>query len=465
MKIRDKLFLMIATLLISIVVGIYIIGENYLEKFYIKEKVLKLEEISSKIKDPSYLVDLDGVERRENVIIYIKPLTEEYIYEDLEEKYVDRYMKEGVYKEIVKGSKVIEQTKFLTGIGEYLVLYEKYSDESYLEVRTPISSITEAVTISNSYYFRFIGYVVVFGFVLAFIISRRITKPIIRLKGITRQISELNFDIKFKEKRSDELGELGQSVNKMGGMLKSVIEELNLANEKLKKDIEHEKKLESLRKEFVASVSHELKTPIALIQGYAQGLSEGIAKKENRDFYCEVIVEESKKIDLLVKELLLISQIEAGYLKLKEEELEVKKMLEEAIERFSYEDKALEVRCNLLDESVIGDEKYIQRVIDNLVGNAFKYCPEGGVINISTKKIKDNIEISVKNSCEDITPEEIGNIWTPFYRMDKSRNSDGTGLGLSIVKGILDVYGSRYSVDLLDKMIEFKFTLKISNKI
>ena len=312
MRIREKLFFMIFSVIILIGGGIYIISEFYLEKFYVESKIKSLKSISEIVINPKYIIDLDELEREENVTVYIKPLSVENLYEDLDNTFIEKFKADGVMAKLNSGEAVVERVKLQTYMGEYLILYKGYSGGSLLEIRTPISSIREAVSISSNYYLRLIAFVMIFGIFLALFFSKKITDPIIRLKEITREIAELNFNKKFTEKRMDELGELGSSVNKMGDMLEGVIFELNKANEKLKEDIEHEKKLETLRKEFVASVSHELKTPIAIIQGYAQGLQEGIASEENRDFYCEVIVDETRKIDSLVKELLLISQIEAG---------------------------------------------------------------------------------------------------------------------------------------------------------
>lgn len=460
MKIREKLFFMIFTVTILIALGIYIISEFYLERFYVENKIENLKEISQVVTNPKYLIDLDELEREENVIIYIKPFTEDSVYEDLETEYVDAFKEKGIMKTLKEEGLVVERVRFTTYIGEYLILYSHYSDGNILEIRTPISSITEAVNISSSYYMRVIGYVMIFGLLLALFFSKKITEPILRLKTITYEISELNFEKKFTEKRKDELGELGKSVNKMGYMLEGIINELNRANEKLKEDIQHEKKLEALRKEFVASVSHELKTPITIIQGYAQGLQEGIASEENRDFYCSVIVEETKKIDSLVKELLLISQIEAGYLKSDVREMNIGLMIRQVMGRHYYDFERYKVSYPEDDIYALGDEKYIGRVVENFIGNAFKYAVDGGKVEVSLEETEDSVRISVKNTCNNLNEDELKEIWTPFYRGDKARSSEGTGLGLAIVKGILDNHKSEYGVSLKDGLVDFYFTLK-----
>ena len=465
MKIKEKLFFMIFSVIILIASGIYIIGEFYLEKFYIKSKVESLKSISDIVRDPRYIIDLDELEREENIIIYIKPFTEESIYEDLSPEEEERFKREEVAWRLRSGENIVERTRVDSYMGEYIILYTKYSKDKLLEIRTPISSITEAVAISSKHYLRLVSIVMVFGVFLALYFSKKITDPIISLKGITYEISELNFDKKFTEKRSDELGELGNSINKMGDMLEGIIFELNRANDKLKEDIEHEKKLEALRKEFVASVSHELKTPIAIIQGYAQGLSEGIASEESRDFYCNVIVEESHKIDALVKELLLISQIEAGYMESDMTGINIGMIIRKIMDKYHYEFGKYSVSYPEEDIWVTGDYKYIERVAENFIGNAFKYALPGGVVEVAAKKSEGKVRIAVKNNCNNLSEDELKEVWTPFYRGDKARSSEGTGLGLAIVKGILDNHQSDYGVKLSGDLVEFYFTLDEAEKI
>jgi len=460
MRIREKLFFMIFSVIILIGGGIYIISEFYLEKFYVESKIKSLKSISEIVINPKYIIDLDELEREENVTVYIKPLSVENLYEDLDNTFIEKFKADGVMAKLNSGEAVVERVKLQTYMGEYLILYKGYSGGSLLEIRTPISSIREAVSISSNYYLRLIAFVMIFGIFLALFFSKKITDPIIRLKEITREIAELNFNKKFTEKRMDELGELGSSVNKMGDMLEGVIFELNKANEKLKEDIEHEKKLETLRKEFVASVSHELKTPIAIIQGYAQGLQEGIASEENRDFYCEVIVDETRKIDSLVKELLLISQIEAGYLKIEMNDINVGMMVRRIMDKYYYDFGNYRVSYPEKDILALGDSKYIGRVLENLIGNAFKYAKKEGKIEVDIEEGEEKIKVRIKNTCDNLVEDDLKEVWTPFYRGDKARSSEGTGLGLAIVKGILDKHGSEYGVELKGDQVEFSFTLK-----
>lgn len=206
-------------------------------------------------------------------------------------------------------------------------------------------------------------------------------------------------------------------------------------------------------------MSHELKTPIALIQGYAQGLMEGIATDEDRNFYCEVIVDESRKMDELVKELLLISQIEAGYLELDIEKINLGKMIRQVMDKYYMEFEKYVIYYPEDDIWALGDWKYIKRVLENLVSNAFKYTPENGKIKVDVGEDGEKYRVKVINTCSDLTEEDLKEIWAPFYRGDKSRSSEGTGLGLAIVKGVLEKHSSNHGAYLENGKVIFWFEL------
>ncbi|WP_319370168.1 HAMP domain-containing sensor histidine kinase [uncultured Ilyobacter sp.] len=458
MRIRTKIFFLIFSVVLFIMMGFYVITEFYLEKFYIDSKKENLKSVSQIISNPGHPLDFEQLERENNVTIYIRQFSND-IFVSSEELYIEGLEKKGVLQHIRDGKQVFQKIKIDDPVGEFMILFTPYQNNRFVEIRTPISSIKESVQVANRYYMRIIVYALGFGLVMAFVFSKKITQPILHLKEITKGISNLNFSMKFYSQRKDEIGELGNSINRMGDILYDTIDDLNIANLELKKDIEREKKLESLRKEFVASVSHELKTPIALIQGYAQGLMEGIATEEDRDFYCGVIVDESRKMDELVKELLLISQIEAGYLELDIRKINIGKMTRQVMDKYYMEFEKYDISYPEVDISAFGDWKYIKRVLENLVSNAFKYTPENGKIKVHVDEDGEKYRVEVINTCRELTKEELEEIWAPFYRGDKSRSSEGTGLGLAIVKGVLEKHKSSYGVELKDGKVIFWFDL------
>lgn len=450
------------SVVLMIILGLMVTNTIYLEKFYIKNKKEKLVELGQILIDPKYVIDFQNLEMHSNVAILIKRTDELYKLEkeavlpkeEIEEIIVSLKNREYIFKEIT----------LLDYRGKVLILFMPYMKDRYIEIITPLSFIQEGLEISTRYHLLIIILALIIGSSMSFIFSKKMTDPILELKEITQRISLLDFNIKFEKERKDEIGELGYAINKMGGTLEKNIDEINKVNRKLMEDIENEKRLDKLRKEFIASVSHELKTPIAIIQGYAQGLMENIAEtEEDRNFYCEIIVEESLKMDSLVKELLLITQMESGYFKIEKEEVDLYQMIKDI--RDKYSSKSREIKY-IGKKNIFAycDEKYIDRVLENLVINALKYSTGDREVTISVDEIGNKYKIIISNESENLSEDDLENIWTPFYRVNKARDRDGHGLGLAIVRGILENHRSDFGVYITEKnTINFWFELEKSS--
>ena len=184
-------------------------------------------------------------------------------------------------------------------------MWGKFTDGSQFLIRSPLESIKESAAISNRF-LLFIGSVLLLmGAVSVWYFSKRLTDPILELALLSEKMADLDFEAKYTSGGSDEIGELGANFNRMSEKLESTISELKGANNRLLKDIEQKEKLEEMRNEFLGNVSHELKTPIALIQGYAEGLKEGVSEDaQSREFYCDVIMDEAAKMNQMVRNLL-----------------------------------------------------------------------------------------------------------------------------------------------------------------
>lgn len=462
MKIRWKIFFLMFSVVLMIILGLMVTNTIYLEKFYIKNKKEKLVELGQILIDPKYVIDFQNLEMHSNVAILIKRTDELYKLEkeavlpkeEIEEIIVSLKNREYIFKEIT----------LLDYRGKVLILFMPYMKDRYIEIITPLSFIQEGLEISTRYHLLIIILALIIGSSMSFIFSKKMTDPILELKEITQRISLLDFNIKFEKERKDEIGELGYAINKMGGTLEKNIDEINKVNRKLMEDIENEKRLDKLRKEFIASVSHELKTPIAIIQGYAQGLMENIAEtEEDRNFYCEIIVEESLKMDSLVKELLLITQMESGYFKIEKEEVDLYQMIKDIRDKYSSKNREIKYigKKNIF---AYCDEKYIDRVLENLVINALKYSTGDREVTISVDEIGNKYKIIISNESENLSEDDLENIWTPFYRVNKARDRDGHGLGLAIVRGILENHRSDFGVYITEKnTINFWFELEKSS--
>lgn len=457
MKIRWKIFFLMFSVVVMIILGLLVTNSIYLEKFYIKNKKEKLVELGKILVDPKYVIDFQNLEMHSNVAILIKKNQELYRLET--ESILSKGEIDSIAEKLKDNEYVFEEITLLDYRGKVLILFMPYRSDRYIEIITPLSFIQEGLEISTRYHLLIIVLALIIGSSMSFIFSKKMTDPILEIKEITQKISELDFNRKFEKDSKDEIGELGYSINRMGETLEKSIDELNKVNKKLMIDIENEKRLDKLRKEFIASVSHELKTPISIIQGYAQGLVENVANEEDKNFYCEVIMEESLKMDSLVKELLLISQMESGYFKMDIEEVNFYPMIKDIRDKYSSKYKKI-IYNGSKEIFVLCDEKYIERVLDNLVVNALKYSSGERDVIISTEDLGNKERIIVSNETDRLTEGDFDSIWTPFYRLDKVRDRDGHGLGLSIVRGILENHKSKFGVYFSeDKVVNFWFEL------
>lgn len=459
MKIRWKIFFLMFSVVLMIIFGLLVTNSIYLEKFYIKNKKEKLVELGRILVDPKYVIDFQNLEMHSNVAILIKKNDELYKLET--ESILSKNDIDKIAAKLEKDEYVFEEVTLLDYRGKVLILFMPYRSDRYVEIITPLSFIQEGLEISTRYHLLIIMLALFIGTSMSFVFSKKMTDPILELKEITLKISTLDFNRKFEKNRKDEIGELGAAVNKMGATLEKSIDEINKVNRKLMEDIENEKRLDKLRKEFIASVSHELKTPIAIIQGYAQGLMENVAgNEEDRNFYCEVIVEEGLKMDSLVKELLLISQMESGYFKMEMETVNLYQMLKDIIDKYSSKMRRVRYQGEK-DIYVLCDERYIDRVLENFVVNAIKYSSGDRDVIIEAIDKGNVCRIIISNESDKLSEDDLDNIWTPFYRVDKARDRDGHGLGLSIVRGILENHKSNFGVYLSDEnIVNFWFELE-----
>ncbi len=346
-----------------------------------------------------------------------------------------------------------------------------YSDNTTIFLMTaPLASISESVQLSN----RFLMYesivAMVVGSIIILLVSRTITSPILKLSEISERMSKLDFDAKYEGNAQDEIGVLGNSMNILSDKLKENIGELKSANNQLQKDIEQKEQIDEMRQDFIANVSHELKTPIALIQGYAEGLNEGMAEDpESRQYYCDVIVDEANKMNRLVRQLLNLTELESGNDQLTLERFDVveliKGVLTSAQILIQQENAAIHFD---VDGPVFvwADEFKIEEVVTNLLNNALNHLDGERIITIGIDQLDGEARVYVRNTGKQIPEEELPKIWDKFYKVDKSRTREygGSGIGLSIVKAIMDSHNKDCGVFNADDGVEFWFTLDTRNE-
>lgn len=352
-------------------------------------------------------------------------------------------------------------------LDDYIELWGTLDNGNFILIRTPIQGIKDNVHISNTF-ITYIGIVtLIIGIIAAFVLSSYISKPIKQLSNIAERMSELDFDIKYDGKDKGEIGLLGKSMNNMSQKLEENISQLKTANLELQRDIDKKEKLEKMRTDFLSNVSHELKTPIALIQGYAEGLKEGITDDpESMDFYCSVIMDEAAKMNNMVKRLLTLNQIEFGEDELVMERFDINELVKSVVNanELRATQKNLSITYDILDTPlyVWADEYKVEEVVTNYLSNAINHCCNENIIKIKVGHIdKDNVRVSVFNTGNNIPEADIEHIWEKFYKVDKARTREygGNGIGLSIVKAIVESMGKTCGVNNLSDGVEFWFDL------
>ena len=359
-------------------------------------------------------------------------------------------------------------------------LYDNHLDSNYIDLigmlddrivflRSNFESIQESVALAN----QFLGYIgmaaVVIGIIAMLLVSSRYTKPIHEMANIAKRMSELDFEAKYSVKNKDELGELGSSINTLSYKLQDTISELKGANNELQLDIQKKSEIDEMRKEFLSNVSHELKTPISLIQGYAEGLIENVNDdEENRNFYCEVIIDEANKMNQMVKKLLSLNELEFGSNQVNFERFDIVQLISSVLisDEILFKQKGVAVHFSEKEAIYVwADEYLIQQVVSNYISNALNHVSDANIIEIKLIRRDNVLRIAVFNTGENIPEEELDRIWIKFYKVDKSRTREygGNGMGLSIVKAIMNSHNKECGVINHSVGVEFWFELDITS--
>ena len=348
----------------------------------------------------------------------------------------------------------------------FFQLTAQLDNGDFLYLQTPMAPVDEAAATANELLI-FIGIAaVLIGIIIVAIAASAATRPVRQLTEIAVNMSAMNFERKYEGKSRDEVGELGQSINILSEKLEENISRLRESNARLEKDIELKNSIDKMRKEFIANASHELKTPIALISGYAEGLKENIAgNPEDRNYYCDVIIDEAAKMDKVIKQFLMIAEldsVEAG--QLEKTRLDLSALVEGSVRSLEIlaqrKGAAIEVNCPENIE-IYGDETALAQAVSNYITNAINHVDERGIIRIGLVKDDGKVRFSVYNSGAQIPESSAEYIWESFAKLDKARTRayGGSGLGLAIVKKCVELHGGSCGFENVEGGVEFYFTM------
>lgn len=486
-SVRFKLFFTMCVVILVIILSLVLINSIVLENFYIYSKTATIKQVYQKVNNyyntENTNVDLETelkkIAYKNNFDILIKTDTNLIIFtsdrEFLSSTYILKDINEIKSKSIEENETKINVKVTTDEVNNvsYMFLTGILDNGYVLYIRMPISPIEESVKISNTVLLMIGGITLVVAGIIASFISRKFTNPILQLNDIANKMAKLDFSKKYRiTDTEDEINELGRSINTMSDKLEATIKELQKNNIELEKDIEEKSKIDEMRKQFISDVSHELKTPIALIQGYAEGLIENVnSDEESRKFYAEVILDETNKMDKLVKQLLELMKLEYGKREFDNEKFNINELINEVLRKCSVMINEKNIKVYFENKEpiyVYADEFYMDQIITNYLTNAIKHAEEvekETKIEIKVEKVSNKIRVSVFNTGENIPEEDLQRIWGRFYKLDSSRNRQdgGSGIGLALVKAIMNNYQNEYGVKNKKNGVEFYFDMDMSD--
>lgn len=372
-----------------------------------------------------------------------------------------------------KGSPVqMSWTDKWSGV-DYVVLVRSLAEEGqedrYLFVMTSMQPVGEAVGTLKQYFIYIAPMIVVLVMVLSLIYSRMVSRPLVQLNRSAARLAKLDFSAQAEIRSKDEFGELSRSMITLSQNLDEALKELTRANARLQEDVEEKLRSEQLRKELIANISHELKTPLGIVKGFAEGLQDGVAD-DKRERYLTFIVNETDRMNALIMDMLELSKFEVKAIRLQPRSFSLTDLIQQAADSFTrqLEDKRLQLSIHQgQDEEAIvqADSRRIEQVILNLLSNAIRHAEENSVVTIRLLQMSPGkVTTIIENAGKPISKADMGRIWDQFYRAERSRDrkSGGTGLGLAIVKHILVLHESDYGVMNTDRGVAFYFTLNES---
>lgn len=491
-SVRGKLFITLCVVVMSIILFLILVNSLVLEKYYQYTKSNTLKSVYNKINDyyngklqiDDIEDELDAISINNNFDIIIKDNDDIAVYLSNKDflsnirKIIDFWgMNRGQEYQIIEETEKIEIMNIRdteTRIN-YILLTGRLDNGYSTYIRLPISSIQESVRISNRFLYLIAGIVIIVGGIAIMYISKQFSNPISEISAIAKKMANLDFSYKYEVTDDDEINELGESINVMSEKLEKTINQLRNTNIELEKDIEKKSKIDEMRKSFISDVSHELKTPIALIQGYSEGLLENVnTDPESRKFYAEVILDESNKMDKLVKQLLELTRLEYEKREFNNRTFNIVELEKEIVRssKVMIDEKDAKVEFETEEKiNVYADDFYISQIITNYLTNAIKHVKEVNgekyikITNIAIPE-KEKVRVTLFNTGDNISKENLTRIWNRFFKADeaRSREDGGTGIGLSIVRAIMNNYGTDYGVENKENGVEFYFEIDSINE-
>ena len=485
-SIRWQMITFFVMIITSMIFMIWVINNNFLEKYYLHKKQDELKDVQQimidavqdgRLEDSEFRTKISELSEKGGIGIVLLDQTTQTVYtNEYDSPVLVRRLMGYTFNQLPVQEEDIIEREFDYVIG---IIHSQDTQTDYLEMwgsvgagyiflmQSPLENIRENVNASNTFLLYVGAGVTMFGAVLVWYLSKRLIKPILALTEVSKKMTELDFEVKYKGNEKNEIGILGQNFNLMSKKLADTIVKLKNANYDLQRDIKRKENIEIARTEFIGNVSHELKTPLSLIQGYAEGLKVNINNnEESRAFYCDVIIDEAEKMNILVRNLLTLNQFEVGKGDTEFERFNIVELINGVIESSKILSQANNVSVRFAEKedlSVLADHFKTEQVIRNYLDNAINHATTGSTIDVKVRRMRNKAQISVFNLGDTIPQEDMQHIWEQFYKVDKAhtREYGGSGLGLSIVKAIMTSFQQQFGVKNYENGVEFWFELEI----
>lgn len=460
--------------------------------YYKYRQMIAIEEAyysmySAVIEDPSAVYDVaQSVENKNTVRVFV--IADTNTLSDADEPFlvygsgqgfkfkmnvpvVQSYEKSPVIEdktEMVPGAVIDGQTQMVPGT-EYLramgAIHGDGNVDYYITIETTIEAISASVAISNTFQLYTGLFIIIISGVLILIFANRFLKPVLAVNQATKQMAKLDFSKRIMVTSKDEVGELAQNINVLSDELEGAITRLQTANTQLHQELVHREQIDKMRQEFISNVSHELKTPIALIMGYSEGLKVNV-NEDDRDFYCDVIGDEAQKMNKMVRRLLYVAQLDSGAMQPEKTEFFINNVVDRCLNKHSIlmKEKGVEAEVEASQDYLVeADIEQIEQVVSNYLTNALHHIDEHKKLRIRITEQEGRTRVSVYNSGNAVPEESLPRLWDSFYKVDKARTREygGTGLGLYIVRTIMEAHQGAYGVRNVDDGVEFWFELPI----
>lgn len=439
-SLKNKILKYLLIFTFVILGGIWFLQILSLDIYYELSKKSEIKNIASKVKIAyaanDYSNILDNLAYREDVCIEI-----------IEDKNIS-YFTDSVSRGCLIGSNELNSYKLsFMSSGNNSVTYRvinprfknkaliyglKIDENTYAFISTSLEPISSTVSLLKRQLILTIGIVLLVAFLIAYTISKKISRPIEKITNISKKMSSGNYDVKF---------DTGTDINE--------IKELEITLNKMSEELS---KIENLRREFLANVSHDLKTPLTLIKANAEMVRDlNYNNKEKREKSLNTVTSEVDRLNLLVEDILDLSKMQSNADDLDLEEFNISEVIRTIVERFNVlcERDGYSIECDLFDFNITADKKKIEQVIYNLITNAMNYTGDDRKVFIKMKDDDKKVKIEIIDTGAGINEEDLEHIWDKYYKADKKykRVTYGTGLGLSIVKNILNLHKFEYGVE------------------